>query len=62
MDIDKDILDSTVKAGIPGALFGAIADVISKAYPLSRRKAQLTALAVIEETIKFYEAVAEEDE
>jgi hypothetical protein len=55
---DKDILETTVAAGIPGALFGAIADVIKEAYPLSPRKAQLTAIKVLEQMTAFYERVA----
>lgn len=60
-EYDSDILDTTIKAGIPGALFGTVADTIHKAYPISRRKAQLTALEVLKDMMQFYEAVAAEE-
>lgn len=47
---------------IPGALFNAVADRLHELYPMSRKKAERAAVAVLETTIQFYEAAAREED
>lgn len=59
---EADPLDLIVPESIPGALFRRVADKLHDFYPASKRKAERAAVAVLEESIKYYEAVLAEEE
>lgn len=63
----EDILDITPPAGIPGALFNAIVDVLQDHYKnvvpgTGKKLAQRAALRVLNTTLKFYEAASQLEE
>lgn len=65
---DDDILNITLPAHIPGALFSALTDALMAEFrPLStteksaRRRAQRAAVVSLETTLAFYEKVAAEE-